>query len=288
MNGDLLLGAVPLLVLTVTVLVISLVRRQSPGKEGNHALAIYRDQLAEIERDVSRGLLTVEQAEGTRIEIQRRLLRAAADSTARDSMIRVGRGSFGAVALVGVGVPVGAVGLYLLLGSPALPDQTVAVVATQVQAVEHLVDELARHMEATPERIEGWLLLARSQRQIGRYAAAAQSFRMAIEQGAEDFDTLASYGEMLVRSRGGQVPPKAEEIFHRAYRAEPNDPRAAFYLGMVAWQAGDSRRAIALWRGLEARSLPEAPWLDTLHSYMATVAEQANLDPTAIAPLSPE
>ncbi|KAF0118863.1 MAG: cytochrome c-type bioproteinis protein CcmH [Rhodospirillaceae bacterium] len=274
-----------LLVLTVAVLVTPLMGRRCRPLVSTHDLAVYKDQLAEVERDVARGLLTAEQAAGTRIEIQRRMLRVSEAPPVLKAAASGGHRWLAGV--VGVFVPVGTIGLYLTLGAPNLPDQPVAVGGAEARNVEHLVDELTRRMEANPERVEGWLLLARSQQQLERYALAARSFRMAIERGADGGDILASYGEMLVQSRNGQVPPEAAEAFHRAFRADPKDPRAAFYLGLAAWQGGDSRRALALWRGLEERSPPQAPWLETLHRHMTAVVEQAGLNPTAIAPLTP-
>ena len=40
-------------------------------------LAVYRDQLAEIERDLAAGLIGTQEAEAARIEVSRRLLAAA-------------------------------------------------------------------------------------------------------------------------------------------------------------------------------------------------------------------
>lgn len=276
-----------LLILTVTVLVVPLMQRRQPEPVHTYDLTVYKDQLAAVERDLKYGLLTAELAEGSRIEIQRRILRAAKSIPMRETIGTSTAAKAWLAIVIGVAVSTGAVGLYLRLGVPGLPEQPAAELTAMAQDVGRLVDELARRMEANPKRVEGWVLLARLQRQLGRYTAAARSFRMAVEQGVEDFDTLASYGEMVVMSRGGQVLPEAREAFRRAYRAGPSDPRAAFYLGLAALQEGDSPRAIAIWRGLEAHTSPGTPWLDTLHNHIAAASEQAGLFPSAIAPLPP-
>jgi len=51
-------------------------RRRAPAA-GGHDVAVYRDQLAEIDRDAAAGLISKTDAETARIEISRRLLRAA-------------------------------------------------------------------------------------------------------------------------------------------------------------------------------------------------------------------
>src|SRR5579871_4940889 len=94
--------------------------RRPPGMGGERAaVGIYRDQLSELDRDVDRGLIGREEAAAARSEIARRLIRADADSKAGGEDHPRWRN----VAAVGVvAMPVAALGLYLVLGSPALPD----------------------------------------------------------------------------------------------------------------------------------------------------------------------
>src|SRR5205823_898566 len=49
-------------------------RRRGPASRDAYSLAVYRDQLAEIERDLARGVLAAEHAEAARAEIARRIL----------------------------------------------------------------------------------------------------------------------------------------------------------------------------------------------------------------------
>ena len=51
-------------------------RNSAPQAGGNEA-TVYRDQLAEIDRDSAAGLIGVSEAEAARVEIGRRLLAAA-------------------------------------------------------------------------------------------------------------------------------------------------------------------------------------------------------------------
>ena len=67
------------------------------------------------------------------------------------------------------------------------------------------------------------------------------------------------------------VTQPAVEAFAKALQRAPNDPRAAFYLGLHEQQTGDSAAALKRWRELEARSPPDAPWLPTLRSEIARI-----------------
>src|SRR3954452_23470233 len=87
----------------------------------NAAGSIYRDQLDEVERDRGRGLIADREAEAARTEIGRRLLKtneAAGAIVHQTTPIRQRL----AAAIV-IAVPVLGLGLYLVLGSPDLPDQ---------------------------------------------------------------------------------------------------------------------------------------------------------------------
>jgi cytochrome c-type biogenesis protein CcmH len=88
-------------------------------------LAVYRDQMGELNRDRAAGLIGRAEAEAARVEIARRLLAAAAVEYAPPMIARPWRRRF--VALVaGIALPIAAIGLYLSLGTPGLPDQPLA------------------------------------------------------------------------------------------------------------------------------------------------------------------
>src|ERR1700712_3677714 len=95
-------------------------RGTRPQCEGNEA-TVYKNQLAEIGRDVSAGLIGQAEAEAARGEISRRLL--AADDAERVAPSSVNTTLRRAVAVIALaGLPLIAAALYLPLGSPRLPD----------------------------------------------------------------------------------------------------------------------------------------------------------------------
>src|SRR5262252_4104337 len=97
------------------------------GSGGGSDVAVYRDQLEEIERDRAAGLIAENEAAGAKVEVSRRLI-AAADAPAApaaNATAATRRRRAVAVAAL-VALPLGAVGIYLALGSPSLPDQPLA------------------------------------------------------------------------------------------------------------------------------------------------------------------
>ena len=96
--------------------------------------------------------------------------------------------------LIVVFVPLLAVGLYALLGSPdeiavqhVTTDRTSGDAAKQsLGSVASMVDGLAARLENEPDDADGWILLARSYQHIGRHADALDAYEHARALGKTD------------------------------------------------------------------------------------------------------
>ena len=101
--------------------------RRKPLRPGSD-VAVYRDQLDEIQRDRSAGLIGEAEAEAARVEVSRRLIAAAdAAQLEKPALETSSLWRRRATAIAGlVLLPVGAVALYLTLGSPDLPGASLA------------------------------------------------------------------------------------------------------------------------------------------------------------------
>jgi cytochrome c-type biogenesis protein CcmH len=118
--------------LTLAVLaavVVPIVRaRAAARRAADYDIEVYRDQLKEVERNKTRGLIGDEEAEAAKAEIGRRILEAdqrrqkAASEGARASRTTVRA----AAVVVAVAIPAGAVGLYLNQGNPGLESRPFA------------------------------------------------------------------------------------------------------------------------------------------------------------------
>lgn len=276
--------------LVVGLLVLPLVRpgRAAPPRE-EYDLAIYRDQLAEVERDAERGLLVGEQVTAARTELQRRML-AAAETGSGDAVSAAGGGRTAALILVAA-VLAAAFGIYGYLGSPDLPGQPLAERRDALQAVakgqaemERLIDDLARKMKEQPGNIEGWLLLGRSYQSQNRYSDAAQAFGRAVDMSDRPADILAAYGEARVLAQDGTVAPGDVEIFEEVMAKDPRDPRARYYIGNFRAQQGDLRGALQSWVDLIAASPADAPWLGEVRERVASAERQLGLEAGSVKP----
>lgn len=268
-------------IVVLCVLVPLLRPRAPPTPRAAHDVEIYRDQLAELERDRDRGLVTEGQLEASRAEIGRRLL--AADS-ARDEPAGSGHAPHARAILavvLAVVLPLAAGGLYLWQGAPLPPDPRPAERDADMAT---LVERLAERMKDRPDDVRGWRLLGRSLASLGRYSEAAGAYGRAASLLPADADLRSLRGEALTAANKGVVTSEARQVFAGALQIDPAERRARFYLGLAALQNGNPDGALARWRALEADSPEDAEWLPMLRRRIASLAPAGD----AGAPPRPE
>ncbi|HEX8665740.1 MAG TPA: c-type cytochrome biogenesis protein CcmI [Beijerinckiaceae bacterium] len=254
----------------------------------------YRDQIAEIDRDVERGLLSAVEAEAARTEAGRRLLRATvARSAAGDAMGEPALRRRRAVSAIALSVvPLIALAIYGAYGSPQLPSQPLSA---RLQAQPERIDVAAAvarieaHLAARPDDGRGWEVVAPVYARTGRFDDAARAYAAAIRLLGETAPRLTSYGEALVGAKDGVVPADARAAFEKALTHDPADPKALFYLAEAAGQDGDPVKALGYYADLMARSPADAPWLPLVRERMAklpggTTAQAAAAETVAALP----
>jgi cytochrome c-type biogenesis protein CcmH len=256
----------------------------------DYDLAVYREQLRELDRDVASGVIPATEAKAARAEIARRML--AADAAREGDAAPPGM--LAGVALSAALVaPLAALALYAALGRPAMPARPYAERAPEraaQQADAKQMDEMVAGLRAklaqAPDDDAGWALLARSLGVMERWNEALEAWRKALAlagAGAGPAERSA-YGEAAVMAANGVVTPEAREAFARVREAMPDDPRAAFYLGLARAQGGDPHGALQEWTDLIARSPADAPWIPAVRERIAETSRSAGIDPATLRP----
>lgn len=255
-----------LALLVMAVLLIPFWRREQAGRLPGREARIYQDQLAEVDRDKDRGVLSDAEATAARHEIERRLLGAARREAAGGAGVsRAGR--FFVLFLVAL-VPVLGGAVYFYLGSPERPgasfaarQQAAAAAGEERAQMAELVVELAEKLAARPDDLEGHILLARSYESLGEYDKALAAYGTANRlAGGRDPDLAGKYAELMVVTNDGQVPAAAVRLFTLLKRDFPNDPQASYYLALAKAQRGDREGALADLEALLQTAPPSAPW----------------------------
>ncbi len=247
-------------------------RGARPQSDASEA-AVYKDQLAEIDRDVAAGLIGPSEADAARVEIGRRLL-AAADSQ-RDppvaSNIRLRR-SAAVIALVGL--PILAVAFYLPLGSPRLGDFPLAArtrAPDVTQPLENLVAQVEQHLEKNPADGRGWSVLAPVLARLGRFDDAVRAYRNSITYNGDSAERRADLGEALAGAAGGVITSEAKAEFERALALNAGEVKATYFLGLAAEQDGRTAEAASIWRAMLAKAPPDAPWRPAVQAALVRV-----------------
>ncbi|MFO1098051.1 MAG: c-type cytochrome biogenesis protein CcmI [Xanthobacteraceae bacterium] len=281
----------------IAVVVRPLLRRApSPAADADGDLAVYRDQLAEIECDLSRGVLAPPEAEAARIEISRRLLAAAerADAARQTGATAAPRSGRAVSVAALIALPVGAVALYGALGSPRLPGQPLAerranasanggAAANEPNSLAALVNQVETHLRRNPDDGRGWEVLAPAFMQLERFDDAVKARRNAIRLLGATPTRIAGLGEALAAAAGGMVTPEARAEFERALKIDPDNVTAALYIGLAAQQAGQPEEARRIWEGMIARAPDGAPWVAFVRQAIASLGAPGSGPPTGDA-----
>lgn len=257
---------------TTSLLVLAPLYRSARAarSERGQALAIYRDQLGEVERDLDRGVIGETEAKAARTEISRRLLRVGHEG-GEDA----GAGSARArrVATVAIiAMPLAALVFYLFVGSPELPGEPLAArlaAPTNQQDIPTLVARIEAHLAAEPDDAKGWEVLAPVYMRLGRYDDAVKAYRNLVRLLGATAGREADLGEALVSAAGGTVTADARAAFEQAVKLDATAVRPRFYLALALGQQGKTDQAIAAWKALLAGAPETAPWVSVARSELA-------------------
>lgn len=223
-------------------------------------IAIYRDQLEEISRDVQRGVLAPAEAEAARTEISRRLLKADDQIEAVAREPKVNRMVATAAALLLI--PALSVGTYLWLGKPAQPDMPlVARMAAQPDPNDPaaLVAVLERAVASNPRNPQGWQFLMTIYAQVGRYEDSGRAYLNFVRLSGAEADPGGAMGldiaDAMIQSGG--LTERAVDVLKVVQTIDPKNMTARFYLAVNLTETQQTAAALDAWKSLLA-DIPES------------------------------
>ena len=269
-------------------------------------LALYKDQLREVDSDLARGVLSETESESARLEISRRIL--AADKRAQMETLANPAPSIVnklLAAFVILTVLTGSLGIYANLGEPNLPDrplvarlaaaqearaQRLSQEDAEVQVPDEkinipedylkLVKKLREAIKKRPNDEQGLRLLALHEFRIGKYRAARKAHTR-IMKVVGDKVTAKDYidfAEVMIFATNGYVSPEAEITLSQALKLKPNDGRTRYYSGLAMAQNGRADVAYRLWEGLLKEGPQDAAWIPLIKSQIDDVARLAGIN----------
>jgi len=255
--------------------------RKAAADRGGNDLVVYQDQLEEIGRDRSAGLIGHAEAEAARVEVSRRLLAAAdaeatATQPAASAVQSLWRRRAAAIAALIV-LMLLPLCFYLVLGSPNVPGQPAfarAGAAPGDQSIDALVGQVEAHLAKSPNDGAGWEVIAPVYLRLGRFDDAVTARRKALALNGESATRDADLGEALVAAANGVVTDEAKHVFETAVTRDPHEPKARYFLGLADEQDGNRTGAAARWRAMLDEAPAGAPWVGFVRAALGRVTGQ--------------
>ena len=193
-----------------------------------------------------------------------------------------GRWSFaGVVAAVLIAPLAMALYFYVSDWDPALSER--------VSRENALLEQLAQHLQSNPNDLDGWQLLAASYMQVGRYDEGRAAYDRVWELTPQPDDELKlEYAEAQILADRSALTAEPGRLVEEVLAANPGNPKALWYGGLVALELGRDTDVRARWAQLLSLNPPEevarvvTTQLAVLDAAGAEGAERAS------APVGPE
>ena len=248
--------------------------RPAVARDDHPQVAIYKGQLEEVDRDITRGVLNADEAERARAEIARRLLAVSRTHQVTGTAPR--SANIAVAGVVGV-MLLGAGGYtYLQLGAPGDPDQPLAARLAEAEVMRDTrpdqaaleaaaptlppvdaptdyleqINQLRTMVPTRPDDLQGWTLLTFHETRLGNYGAAAraQARVVALKGGDVPMEDLEREIDLMVAAANGIVSPEAETVARAILTRDEANVAGRYYIGAIYDQTGRSDIALRFWR----------------------------------------
>lgn len=276
-------------------------------------LKVYRQQLRELDKDLSRGVINQDDAERTRTEISRRILSADEQLQSHHAALAQPRGVTLVMAgLVGLAVIGGSLGLYYRLGVHGYGDMPLADRIAQAreraierpsqaqaeaglparaplqveEGYEQLVEQLRKTAGERSNDAQGQALLAQHEANLGNFVAAYQAKQnyISIMSGDVEARDFAEAAELMIMAAGGYVSLEAESELRQALMLDDRNGPARYYWGLMLGQIGRPDMAYQIWAETLQAGPATAPWIEGIQEQIEEMAYRAGVEYTPITP----
>lgn len=270
---------------TLLLLVVPLLRRTAADAplDESATTAVFRDHKRQIDADFEAGATNAVERDAALAELTQRFGQELAATPPHAGRVSERSRWVAALTLVAC-IPVIAGMLYFALGNPAA--MTAAPVAasaaghgTDDPQIAAMVDQLAKRLQSNPEDGEGWALLGRSYRALGRFDAAALAYSESAKRLPNESSVYADWAEAVALAQGRSLLGQPTELLERAMKLDPNNPKAIALLGSAAMERNDRATAIAMFTKLRSLLPPDSPQIAKIDEALADAGAPAKAQP---------
>lgn len=248
-------------------------------------VAVYRDQLREMDADRANGLISEEQYAHARQELEARLADDALAPEAGPTTGHAGGRKLGFA--LAAALPAAAFALYFWLGNPAalVPGATApgAAMAGVEADFDQLIRQVEEKMRANPEDGEAWTMLARSYAFVGRWPEAQKAFEKAAALLPQEASVLTGLAEAQALAGGGVITASSMELVQRALALDPNDTKGLELAGVNAFQEQDFATSAAYFKRLHGLLPPDDAYTQEILAAQQEAERRAGSDTASVA-----
>lgn len=269
-------------IIALAFILVPYLKHQKVAENTPPDIAVYKAQLSELDSDIEKGLIQGAEGKRSRIEIERRLLRAAAQQQKEintESPDHILTAALAAI-IVFSGL------FYYWIGTPAMPDfpksldrlaQTEGMEAEQIQQIEDMKVRVVARLAEYPEEAEGWAYLANLEMNMGNFQTAAQALYKAHLLKPDEFEYQLMYAESLIMAANERVTPAALIVLNKAAAISPDHPGTKYFLGLADYQAGEVEVAYASWLDIREGLPAQDPLMPLLDVWIGRAADQLGI-----------
>ena len=284
----------------ITVIFYLSIIQKAPEITSNSDLEVYKDQLINIDSELTRGIITADEGERIKAEVGRRIL----DLGKRKQfpfkketkllgiilsvcfLIILGLGGsviyqeFGAPGYANISQNQRIKNADKLIKGRATQDQLLALRIDEPSLITpegnygELVQKLRQKVAERPTDLEGLKLLTGIETKIGNIDGAVKSQRQFLEvlgNNASDIDFF-NYADLLINQVDGVVSPQADKALRSALEINPQNGGAKYYIGLMLAQNDRPDLAIRLWKQLLNKDDIVSPWIPLIRADIERLA----------------
>lgn len=255
-------------------------------------LALFRQQLKELDADLEAGNLDRGQYQAARRDLERELLHDVDGQGAGPT--GPGKRAPMTALLLALALPAFATWLYFTIGDRAIIPRLELAAANRANpaaaghgaaggadaaSLEVLVERLAAKMEQNPDQLEGWLMLGRTYVALDQPAKGAAALQRALALAPQDPEIMVSLAQALAAAAGGQLAGRPVELIVTALAVEPDHATGLWLHGLAAYQAKDFAPAVERWERLAQGLDPNSEDSAQLRQFIADAREEGGLPP---------
>ncbi len=235
-------------------------------------VSIYRDQLAELESDLRSDVLSKEQYDQSKRELQQRMIQDVPEGESLATMVITSsnRSNIATITVLMLAIPLMAVSLYLWIGNTkGLTPQPISEQQSPMsgsgpesesghQNFSSVLDSLIARLREQPNDVEGWIMLGRTYAIMQRFNEAKIAYEQVIALSPESPELLVDYADIVAMTNGGSLQGEPMELVNKALSLSPKNPKALALAGTAAFEQKNFKQAASYWEKLLVQIPPES------------------------------